>query len=214
MNLAERIKLVLNETGLNKTQFASRIKVTPATVAYWCSGRTKHLRGDYASRISRVFGYATFWLSEGQGPKLINNESGFPLVSALDTEKIPLIKIEDVEDKTKWKSESFILTDLKMSSDAFSIEITDTSMSPIFQVGDRVIFDPDLVPKPGDFVIVRVKNEIPVFRKLKVLGFSSDLTPIFEFLPLNNDFPLFQSNQIETKILGVMTEHRRYRAKY
>ena len=214
MNLAERIKLVLNETGLNKTQFASRIKVTPATVAYWCSGRTKHLRGDYASRISRVFGYATFWLSEGQGPKLINNESGFPLVSALDTEKIPLIKIEDGEDKTKWKSDSFILTDLKMSSDAFSIEITDTSMSPIFQVGDRVIFDPGLVPKPGDFVIVRVKNEIPVFRKLKVLGFSSDLTPIFEFLPLNNDFPLFQSNQIETKILGVMTEHRRYRAKY
>lgn len=69
MNLAERIKLVLNETGLNKSQFASKIKVTPATVAYWCSGRTKHLRGDYASRISRVFGYATFGYLKGRVPR-------------------------------------------------------------------------------------------------------------------------------------------------
>ena len=148
MNLAERIKLVLNETGLNKSQFASKIKVTPATVAYWCSGRTKHLRGDYASRISRVFGYATFWLSEGQGPKMINqNESGFPLVSALDTERIPLIKIEDVEDKTKWKNDSFILTDLDMSSGSFAVEIKDSSMSPAFNIGDRVIFDPSTARK-------------------------------------------------------------------
>lgn len=210
-NLAERIKLVLDETGLNKTQFASKIKVTPATVAYWCSGRTKHLRGDYASRISRVFGYETFWLSEGQGPKLITNESGFPLVSALDTEKIPLIQIEDVEDRTKWESDSFILTDQKMSNNAFAIEIKDSSMYPAFKVGDRVIIDPNVKAAPGDYVIVKVQNETPIFRKLKILGISSDMIPIYEFLPLNSDFPPVQSDRLETKILGVMTEHRRYR---
>ena len=215
MNLAERIKLVLNETGLNKSQFASKIKVTPATVAYWCSGRTKHLRGDYASRISRVFGYATFWLSEGQGPKMINhNDSGFPLVSALDTERIPLIKIEDVEDKTKWKNDSFILTDLNMSSGSFAVEIKDSSMSPAFNIGDRVIFDPELAAAPGDYVIVKVRDETPVFRKLKVLGFPADLKPILEFVPLNNDFPSIQSDKLQTKILGVMTEHRRYRPSH
>ncbi len=150
-----------------------------------------------------------------KGPKMINqNESGFPLVSALDTERIPLIKIEDVEDKTKWKNDSFILTDLNMSSGSFAVEIKDSSMSPAFNIGDRVIFDPELTAAPGDYVIVKVRDETPVFRKLKVLGFSEDLKPVLEFVPLNNDFPSIQSDKLQTKILGVMTEHRRYRPSH
>lgn len=62
MNLAERIKLVLNETGLNKSQFASKIKVTPATVAYWCSGGLSTyvatMRQESAAfLVMRLFGY-------------------------------------------------------------------------------------------------------------------------------------------------------------
>ncbi len=213
MNLAERIKLVLDETNLNRSQFANKIGVTPATVAFWCSGRTKNLRGDYASKISRIFGYAPFWLSEGKGPIKPDskNEFSFPLVHDLDTEKVPLLKFEDIGNPDRIKGDSFLLTDRKMSLNSYAVEIVDSAMAPIFEKGERVIIDPEIKPRPGDFVVVQFSQEVPVFRKFRVLGMDPDGNKVFEFVPINSDYPSIKSNQIDSKILGTMTEHRKYR---
>ena len=49
----------------------------------------------------------------------------------------------------------YLLTDMKISDNAFAVAIKDSSMMPKFEVGDRVIIDPEVPPIPGDFVIVK-----------------------------------------------------------
>lgn len=212
MALSDRIKLVLKEHNLSQYDLAKRMGVSQATVAFWCTGRTKNLRGDYAAKLSKLFGYDPGWLANGVGLSKINSVGTPALEPAkIGTQKIPLIELKNIGKPTLEMVSQYLLTDMKTSNHAFAIAIKDSSMLPKFEVGDRVIIDPEIEPIPGDFVVVRVDNNEPIFRKIKELGTDTEGNRLYEFVPLNSDFSVIQSNRHSIEILGTMLEYRKYR---
>ena len=92
---------------------------------------------------------------------------------------------------------------------AVFLEIEGDSMLPEFKPGDRVRIDPDVSPRPGDFVAARNTKQEATFKKYRVRGMSSNGNEVFELVPLNNDYPVLRSDEHHLTVIGTMTEHRR-----
>ena len=104
----------------------------------------------------------------------------------------------------------WISTGPDMPKNAFALQIGDSSMLPDFHENDHVIIDPDLKPKPGDFVLAKVKDET-LFRKYQSRGAGTSGKKVFQLMPLNEDYPSLRSDSTSIIIIGTMLEHRRYR---
>ncbi len=107
----------------------------------------------------------------------------------------------------------YLLTDLDLSDHAFALEIEGHSMIPEFQPGDRVIVEPAIAPRPGDFVVAKNGREEATFKKYRARGVTVDGLDLFELVPLNPDYPTISNEREPVKIIGVMVEHRRYRKR-
>ena len=93
----------------------------------------------------------------------------------------------------------------ELSVDAFALTMRDDSMLPEIRVHDVLIIDPSLLPKPGDFVVVKVagKDDVIVcqYRKL------SYTSPEFELMTLNENWPNIKVNDdIKVSIVGKMVQ--------
>lgn len=106
-----------------------------------------------------------------------------------------------------------IATDLDVGPFAFALVLDGESMMPEFNSGDKVIIDPDIKPRPGDFVAFKCNGDGSTFKKYRPRGFDDFGNEIFELVPLNPDYPTLRSDQIECEIIGTMVEHRRYRRR-
>ncbi len=106
-----------------------------------------------------------------------------------------------------------ILTDLDVSEQTFALIIEGSSMLPEFNEGDKVIIDPALSPRPGDFVVAKNTEEEATFKKYRPRGTGEHGEMVFELVPLNDDFPVLQSDRDHLRIIGVMVEHRKYRRR-
>ena len=65
----------------------------------------------------------------------------------------------------------------------FALRVKDDSMKPEFAEGDVIIINPPIVAVPGDFVIVKKREEEAIFRQLKKYG-----RPLV-LLPFNHRYP-------------------------
>lgn len=92
---------------------------------------------------------------------------------------------------------------------SFFLEIEGDSMLPDFRPGDRVLIDPDVVPRPGDYVAARNTKQEATFKKYRVRGIDESGHEVFELVPLNNDYPVLRSDERHLIVIGTMIEHRR-----
>lgn len=106
-----------------------------------------------------------------------------------------------------------ILTDLDVSDGSFGLRIKGESMFPEFKEGDVVIIDPAIQPLPGDFVVAKNTEEEATFKKYRPRGTNDRGDMVFELVPLNDDFPMLQSERDHLRVIGVMVEHRKYRRR-
>ncbi len=104
----------------------------------------------------------------------------------------------------------YLMTDLALSDRAFALEIRGKSMEPEFREGDHAIFDPEVAPRPGDFVVAKNGSEEATFKKYRPRGVSSTGQEIFELAPLNDDYPTLRSDSQQITIIAVLVEYRRY----
>ena len=101
----------------------------------------------------------------------------------------------------------------QLSERAFALVVEGESMIDEFYPGDIVIVDPEVAPRPGDYVVAKMASEDPVmFRKYRPRGMDKGGKPIVELAPLNEDYP---ATVIDSKslglVIGTMVEHRKYR---
>ncbi len=92
---------------------------------------------------------------------------------------------------------------------SFFLEIEGDSMLPDFRPGDRVLIDPDVTPRPGDFVAARNTKQEATFKKYRVRGINELGKEVFELVPLNDDYPVMRSDEHHLVVIGTMIEHRR-----
>lgn len=213
--LAERVQLALSLANKSQTSLAKDCGVTQPTVAHWLSGRTKQLKADVAAKAAASLGVSVKWLTEGRGDmKPLPLAEGLEL-SEIGSRKIPLINYVQAG---KWTGvgdyggiDSFVLSDLDLSNDAFALIIRGRSMLPEFREGDRIIVDPEVVPIPGDYVVAQNGEDEATFKKYKEIGTDENGDKVIELVPLNPDFPTMRSDRDPIRIIGTMIEHRRYR---
>ncbi|MGH8568864.1 MAG: LexA family protein, partial [Gammaproteobacteria bacterium] len=101
----------------------------------------------------------------------------------------------------------------ELSDRAFALVVEGESMIDEFYPGDIVIVDPDIAPRPGDYVVAKMKAEEAVtFRKYRPRGMDKGGKPIVELAPLNEDYPAKTIDSTTPGlVIGTMVEHRKYR---
>lgn len=89
----------------------------------------------------------------------------------------------------------------KLSDEAFALKMLDESMMPEIRVGDVLIIDPSVYPKPGDYVVVKVADKPEtIVCQYKKLSYTS---PEFELLTLNDNWPNIKvADNFEIEIIG------------
>lgn len=92
---------------------------------------------------------------------------------------------------------------------AFFLEIEGDSMLPEFTEGDLALIDPEVTPRPGDFVAARNSKREATFKKYRVRGITDTGAEVFELVPLNKDYPVIRSDEHHLTVIGTMIEHRR-----
>lgn len=84
MNTPEIISKLLEDTGLNASQFAKSVNLVPTQIYDLKSGKTKKISDEVADKILRVYSqYQKAWLLSGEIPvlKMDNKEVEQPVIS-------------------------------------------------------------------------------------------------------------------------------------
>lgn len=213
MNIGTRIRESRKAKGLSQKQLGDRLGVSEKAISQWENDatipRTRRLQ-----EIGRIL--------EIDWTELTSNSSDHTIeltVANSDLHFVPLIDFiragawgEVVDPYPQGGYDEMLWTEKEVSSSAFGLIIEGDSMSPQFQAGDKIIVDPSVQPKPGDYVVAKLAaREEATFKKYRPRGFSDDGTEIIELAPLNSDWPtLYIDKNNPGQIVGTVIEHRRF----
>lgn len=220
MELKNRIAEALAIAKKSPTQVATETGLSDSAISQLLSGKTKNLRASSAVKLETATGVRASWLVTGEGLKMSGAIADNVSRAAVGSIRIPLISYVQagvwttVHDNFQpGDAEEYLLTDQDLSEHAFALEIKGESMQPEFKQGDRVIIDPLVQPNPGDFVVAKNGDDEATFKKYRPRGINERGDPVFELVPLNEDYPSMRSDITPIQIIGTMIEHRKYRKR-
>lgn len=218
--LGQKIRLVRESLVMSQQELALKCGVSRPAVAQWESDATKPVFSRMEA-LADALGVSAAWLAYGDKdahPLL----AGASPIAASPRHRVPVISYVQAGNWTE-VSDPYapsagldeIHTDLDVGPHAFSLIIMGESMEPDFREGDKVIIDPDIQPRPGDYVVAKLANESEAtFKKYRPRGSDKDGQPIIELVPLNPDWPtLGIDSDRPGRVIGTMVEHRRYRQR-
>lgn len=212
MAMGRRIAQARKEAGLSQQAVANRFGISRAAVAQWENGDTfpgsSKLEG-----LADVLGVSLEWIATGRGHRqaaVAGSEGGAArrgvAVIAMQAAALwPQYPPGGIEGVPK------IGTEIALGPNAFALIIEDQSMSPEFTEGDMVIIDPDVLPRPRDYVIAIASPDngpnLRMYRPNERGGIKT-----IELVPFDAAWPT-QTIEPENpgRVIGTMVEHRRYR---
>lgn len=215
--IGQRLAEARRHAGIKQRQVAEHLGITSQAVSQWEAGHTRP-DSNRLARLARFFGIRLEWLLEEKGP--MAHRGAMPLAEPREGATVPVIDGARAGDWTKPEdaaqlspSGECLQTDLGLGIDAFAFMVQSRSMAPEFQPGDKVIIDPEVEPKPGDFVMAkRDSDDEATFKKYRLKHAADDGDDVVELMPLNPDWPALMIDADNPgRILGTMVEHRRYR---
>lgn len=211
--IAERLKEAREDAGLTQPALAEKAKVSQGTIGNIESGLRKRPR-DLLS-IAEALGVSATWLESGNGPKKVKFDANITRIAsgARPYPVVSMIQAGHLKEMTN-PYEPGDGYDIEFGDDdasewAVFVEIKGDSMLPDFKPGDRVRIDPEVVPRPGDFVAAKNSELEATFKKYRVRGIGYNGQEVFELVPLNEDYPILRSDEHSLTVIGTMTEHRR-----
>ena len=192
--LGTRLKDLRKEKKLTQQQLADAIGVSKTSVIYWEKDENtpKH---ESMVALERVFNTTSNWLLTGKssGAKLDNNVDIANKIELIGR-PIPVISwiaagsfstTEAVVKDTE--VEEWLPPNKDCGKNGYGLIVTGISMSPKFEVGDRIYVNPDIQTfdlVSGDLVIVSCSGDTEAtFKKLIIEGSGQYLQP------LNPDWP-------------------------
>jgi SOS-response transcriptional repressor LexA len=202
---------------MKQRDVAKAFGISSQAVSQWEAGRTRP-DSQRLTRLVRLFDVRLEWLLDESGPMTVEGRA--PSADAPHTTDVPVIDRGQVGDWTEVENllvlrsaRTSLQTDLEVSSSAFALVIEGQSMKPEFQPGDKVIIDPMVRPRPGDFVIAKRDNDQEAtFKKYRLRNQDEYGRDVIELMPLNSDWPTLMIDRDNPgHIVGTMIEHRRYR---
>lgn len=211
----ERLEAALKARNTTISQLASGMGVSYQAVKRVIDGLSKAFSAANNTKAAAFLRISPDWLATGQGSMEMGFDANakpvplgmrpYPVISSIQAGALKEIAAPyspgdgfDVEygddDASKW---------------SFFLEIEGDSMLPDFRPGDRVLIDPEVTPRPGDFVAARNTKQEATFKKYRVRGIDESGHEVFELVPLNDDYPTLRSDEQHLCVIGTMIEHRR-----
>lgn len=211
----ERLEAALKARNTTISQLASGMGVSYQAVKRVIDGLSKAFSAANNTKAAAFLRISPDWLATGQGSMEMGFDANakpvplgmrpYPVISCVQAGMLKEIAVPygpgdgfDVEfgddDTSKW---------------SFFLEIEGDSMLPDFRPGDRVLIDPEVTPRPGDFVAARNTKQEATFKKYRVRGIDESGAEIFELVPLNDNYPVLRSDEHHLVVIGTMIEHRR-----
>lgn len=211
----ERLEAALKARNTTISQLASGMGVSYQAVKRVMDGLSKAFSAANNTKAAAFLRISPDWLATGQGSMEMTFDANakpaplgmrpYPVISRVQAGMLKEISVPygpgdgfDVEfgddDTSKW---------------SFFLEIEGDSMLPDFRPGDRVLIDPDVAPRPGDYVAARNTKQEATFKKYRVRGIDDSGAEIFELVPLNDNYPVLRSDEHHLVVIGTMIEHRR-----
>ncbi|ESK41235.1 hypothetical protein P256_00224 [Acinetobacter nectaris CIP 110549] len=223
MLLHERIQQKLNERNLKQADISRATGKSSVAVTKWMRGenipKTESLKA-----IASLLDVSEEWLltgKEGSSTKNIEAQESWANVRPTENKLrvIPLLDFvqagafhETCYDGFNPRGESHTSYQGGDEKSVFSLKINGESMAPEFNPGDVVVVDASLSPRPGALVIAQeIRDGVAstTFKKYRLRGVNEYGFDIIELVPLNPDYPTYNSNQIDISIIGVIVEHHR-----
>jgi SOS-response transcriptional repressor LexA len=182
---------------------------------------TRDIGKTLARKIEQLFEKPVGWLDVEQVRNVVA-ESGADYTTR--TTRIPILTLVQAGNPTEF-FDSYapgggieeIETEFEVGKHAFGLIIRGASMrrddDSGFNDGDKVIFDPQISPEPGDFVVAKFASGDVTFKKYRPRGIGKNGEQLFELTPLNPDYAPIATNERDCEIVATMIEHRRYRKR-
>ncbi len=234
--LSERISWVMQHFNISQSELGRIAGIKQPSVASWLSGRTKNMKSGPALAICSKLPINQNWLVNGVGEPLSSADTApTPLVQSNvepvrgHMKRIPILSYVEAGNpngvgqiqarQAALDNGDFIWVDEELPDACFALRVVGHSMEPEFQVDDIIVIDPTISAMPGDFVVAerlsRLTDDLETtFKKYRPRGYDEKGREIFELIPLNDDYPKYDSRVDQLTITGVLVEHRRsYRRK-
>lgn len=214
--MGRRIRQARLAAGLSQQRVADRFGISRAAVAQWEAGDTNPGTAKLEG-VADVLGVRIEWLAIGRGP--IHTDEPDPRGDAQRT-MVPVIDYvraghwsEVADPYEPGAGSEFLGTDVSLGSNAFALIIDGESMAPEFMPGDKILVDPDVAPRPGDYVVAKLDGEEKAtFKKFRPRGRDASGQEVIELRAINEDWPaLVIDSRNPGRIVATMIEHRRYR---
>lgn len=224
--IADRLQQKLTDRKLSWSKAATLIGLSPQAPSKWKKGQ---ISKETLEKLSELLGVNVGWLLTGEGSSIrstLNSENVSAMVEAnanpITGKPLAKIPVLDFAQAGMWreiacnqispKGETYT-TYLGMYPEAvFSLVVNTMSMAPEFLPGDEIVVDAARFPVPGAMVIAQEIHQgvaLIAFKKYRVVGVNEHGEDIVELVPLNPDYPTYNSMQIEISIIGVVVQHHR-----
>lgn len=192
--------------GLSKAEIADRLNITAQRLKHW---ENRGIPAKELFRVAALIGVPAESLHSGVADTGQNYNNTEPHARREYT-RIPLLKWGQVfmhlRGEPPIRPIPEIETTTRAGRRAFAVTIRNDAMEPEFIAGSFAIVDPDIDPRPGDFVVVASDAESPDITQL-VSHHGRRLLK-----PANPRYPITELSD-QVAILGVVVaQERRYRS--
>lgn len=206
----EALRRFMVKRKLRMLPWATRAGIAEGTLRSFLDGRTKSMTDGNLARLANAEGVSI----EDMLGRATPTAPGARLVPVIDT--VQAGQWREIADAYQpGDGADVIAADSKIGPHAFALAIVGDSMAERFQEGDRIIVDPAVEPRPGDFVVAkRGLDHEATFKQLFVKGHDKRRRLVVELRPLNPAHPVLPMDADHPgEIVGVMVEHHAYRRR-
>lgn len=202
MSLSQRLKQAREQAGFSQRELAKRSGLSQQLISKLENGLIESTSEAFA--LAEALQVDPRWLGTGKGrPRSKDNVADGPDIMA----HVPLVSWvaagswRDVVDPYPvGEGESLVPVTRRVGKNAYALRVQGDSMEPVFPDGSIIIVDPDVEPRQGSYVVVRLDDaEQATFKQLVVDGGARYLKP------LNPRYPVMTIKERAT-VCGVVRQ--------
>lgn len=199
--LAENLQLLLKNNDLNANQLGQILGLPMMTIRRLLSGATTDPRISTLKLVADHFNVSVDSLITGDSKNLAKslNKAKPHFVPKLDWETLGQISTVDELDLSKWQEWQTVSVkenDL-ISNHAFALE-SRPSMYPRFPHGTIFIIDPEISPKDGDIVLIKLKTNNELTLRELIID-----PPEWQLHPVVTGSNILHYSKLDHEIVGI-----------
>ena len=207
--LSQILKRLMFEKQIRTTELARRVSLKQPTVHRIVEGTSLRPHISTLQPIADFFSVTVDQL-RGVEPLPWNLFGDSINIGAEEVSVVPILTWEEAMDWDKFLPEArqrhqSVIMHKKISSNAFALTVTDSSMQPQFPAGTQLIIDPDKDVKDRGFVVIALQNhQKEIFRQILIDGQQMYMKPLCPDLEHFNIVPLNKKD----KVCGTLVQAR------